>query len=80
MRERVVERLDDPRIMAGQGTAALELLEETGPLDWLLAPVGGGGLLSGSSIAASVKLCRLNMRQICRLLMTGSPSILTISL
>src|SRR5262249_12695038 len=34
------------------GTAALELLEDVGPLDLLLAPVGGGGLLSGSSIAA----------------------------
>jgi threonine dehydratase len=48
----LVPPYDDPRIMAGQGTAALELLEDTGPLDWLLAPVGGGGLLSGSSVAA----------------------------
>src|SRR5919202_1573595 len=38
---------DHPLIMAGQGTAALELIEEVGTLDWLLAPVGGGGLLSG---------------------------------
>ena len=35
-------------MIAGQGTAALELLEEAGPLDVLLVPVGGGGLLSGS--------------------------------
>ena len=39
-------------IVAGQGTAALELLEETGPLDSLLVPCGGTGLLSGSAIAA----------------------------
>ena len=43
---------DDPRIMAGQGTAALELLEDTGPLDALIAPVGGGGLLSGCATIA----------------------------
>lgn len=39
-------------VVAGQGTAALELFEETGPLDALLVPCGGGGLLSGSAIAA----------------------------
>ena len=39
-------------VVAGQGTAALELLEETGPLDTLLTPCGGGGLLSGSALAA----------------------------
>jgi threonine dehydratase len=39
--------------MAGQGTAALELIEDTGPLDALLVPLGGGGLLSGSAVAAS---------------------------
>jgi len=38
--------------MAGQGTAALELLEEAGPLDALLVPVGGGGLMAGSATAA----------------------------
>jgi threo-3-hydroxy-L-aspartate ammonia-lyase len=43
---------DHPRIIAGQGTAALELFEETGPLDYLFVPCGGGGLLSGSAIAA----------------------------
>ena len=42
----------DPRVIAGQGTAALELLRETGPLDALIAPVGGGGLIGGSAIAA----------------------------
>jgi len=40
-------------VIAGQGTAARELLEETGPLDALLVPCGGGGLLSGSAIAAT---------------------------
>jgi threonine dehydratase len=39
-------------IMAGQGTAALELLEETGRLDALITPVGGGGLLSGCATIA----------------------------
>jgi threonine dehydratase len=43
---------DHVDVVAGQGTAALELLEETGPLDALLAPCGGGGLLSGSALAA----------------------------
>lgn len=43
---------DHPDVVAGQGTAALELLEETGPLDALLVPCGGGGLLSGTALAA----------------------------
>ena len=41
-----------PHIVAGQGTAAKELIEETGPLDMLLVPCGGAGLLSGCAIAA----------------------------
>jgi len=41
-----------PHVMAGQGTAALELIEETGPLDALLVCVGGGGLISGCAVAA----------------------------
>ena len=49
----LVPPYDHPLIMAGQGTAALELIEEVDPLDWLLAPVGGGGLLSGCTIAAT---------------------------
>jgi len=48
----LVPPYDHPMIMAGQGTAALELLEETGPLDALIAPVGGGGLLSGCATIA----------------------------
>ena len=43
----LVPPFDHPMIMAGQGTAALELLEETGPLDALITPIGGGGLISG---------------------------------
>jgi len=44
---------DHPDVMAGQGTAALELIQETGPLDALLVCLGGGGLLSGSAVAAT---------------------------
>jgi threonine dehydratase len=43
---------DHPHVMAGQGTAAAELLQETGPLDVLLVCVGGGGLISGCAVAA----------------------------
>lgn len=63
-REAVAERLraqgnpvlvppyDHAGVIAGQGTAAKELFEETGPLDLLLVPCGGGGLLSGSALSA----------------------------
>ncbi|MFW9769105.1 MAG: threonine/serine dehydratase [Candidatus Thorarchaeota archaeon] len=47
----LVHPYDDERIIAGAGTSALELIEEVGHLDYLFAPVGGGGLLSGTSIA-----------------------------
>ncbi len=43
---------DHPHVMAGQGTAAAELIQEVGPLDLLLVCVGGGGLVSGCAIAA----------------------------
>jgi threonine dehydratase len=43
---------DHPHVMAGQGTAAAELLQDTGPLDLLLVCVGGGGLISGCAVAA----------------------------
>jgi threonine dehydratase len=43
---------DDPDVIAGQGTIALELLEQVPQLDWLLCPVGGGGLASGIAVAA----------------------------
>lgn len=48
----LVPPFDHPDVIAGQGTAAAELLEETGPLDALLVCVGGGGLLSGCALAA----------------------------
>jgi len=44
---------NDYRVIAGQATATLELFEETGPLDVIMAPVGGGGLLSGTALATS---------------------------
>jgi threonine dehydratase len=44
---------DHPHIIAGQGTAARELFEDVGALDYLFVPCGGGGLLSGSAIAAN---------------------------
>ena len=51
----LVPPFDHPMIMAGQGTAALELIDETGKIDALIAPVGGGGLLSGcATIAKSI--------------------------
>ena len=43
---------DDPAIIAGQGTAAKELIEDIGALDLLMVPCGGGGLLSGCAVAA----------------------------
>src|SRR5271156_1427538 len=52
----LVPPYDDPDVIAGQGTAALELLEDVPALDVLLVPVGGGGLLSGSALAATA-LC-----------------------
>ena len=52
---------DHPDVMAGQGTAAQELLQDVGPLDVLLVPCGGGGLLSGSALAvrALAPQCKL---------------------
>ena len=48
----LVPPFDHPHIIAGQGTAAAELFAEVGPLDALLVPCGGGGLLSGSALSA----------------------------
>lgn len=47
-----VHPFDDPRVIAGQGTAAAEMLEDVPGLDTLLIPIGGGGLISGTSIVA----------------------------
>src|ERR1017187_9699107 len=49
----VIPPYNHAQVVAGQGTAAKELIEETGPLDYLLVPCGGGGLLSGCAVAAS---------------------------
>jgi threo-3-hydroxy-L-aspartate ammonia-lyase len=48
----IIPPYNHPDIVAGQGTAALEFFEQVGPLDALFVPCGGGGLLSGSAIAA----------------------------
>lgn len=52
---------DHPDVLAGQGTAAKELFEEVGPLDALFAPLGGGGLLSGTALStrALAPACQL---------------------
>jgi threo-3-hydroxy-L-aspartate ammonia-lyase len=57
----LIPPFDHPHIVAGQGTAAKELFEDAGPLDALLVPCGGGGLLSGSALAASglARNCRV---------------------
>lgn len=47
-----VHPYDNERVIAGQGTAALELLEDVPDLDLIIAPVGGGGLLAGTALAA----------------------------
>jgi threonine dehydratase len=52
----LIPPFDHPHVMAGQGTAVKELIEEVGVLDELYVPLGGGGLLSGSAIAAKA-LC-----------------------
>src|SRR4030081_1275289 len=65
VREEVAERVarerglamippfNHPHVIAGQGTATKELIEEVGPLDYLFVPVSGGGLISGCAVAAS---------------------------
>jgi threonine dehydratase len=49
----VVHPYNDPRVIAGQGTAAMELIEDVPDLDVVMTPVGGGGLLSGTAISVS---------------------------
>ena len=48
----LVHPYDDPAVIAGQGTLALEMLETETPIDALLVPIGGGGLISGVAVAA----------------------------
>lgn len=57
----LIPSYDHPDVIAGQGTAALELFAETGPLDALFVPLGGGGLLAGSALAtrALAPQCKL---------------------
>ena len=57
----LIPPFDHPHIIAGQGTAAKELIEDAGPLDALLVPCGGAGLLSGCAVAARRMLpdCRV---------------------
>src|SRR5439155_430604 len=49
----MIPPFDHPHVIAGQGTAAKELIEEAGPVDYLFVPVSGGGLISGCAVAAS---------------------------
>ena len=51
----LIHPFDNDDIIAGQGTAALELFDEVGQLDYLFVPVGGGGLISGSALAAQLR-------------------------
>jgi threonine dehydratase len=57
----VVHPFDNPAVMAGQGTVALELLDQTGELDAMIVPVGGGGLISGcATVVKSITAgCRM---------------------
>lgn len=51
----IIPPFDHPNVIAGQGTAALELFDEVGPLDSLVVPIGGGGLISGCSTVAKAQ-------------------------
>lgn len=51
----LVHPFDDPAVIAGQGTATLELTDQVGPLDVIVAPIGGGGLLSGAATVAAAQ-------------------------
>jgi threonine dehydratase len=57
----LIAPFDDLAVMAGQGTAALELIEEVGALDALIVPAGGGGFLSGCTVAAKHLLPTIRM-------------------
>ncbi len=49
----MIHPFDDPRIIAGQGTCAIEFLQQVPNLEYIIAPIGGGGLMSGTYIATS---------------------------
>ncbi|MEO8802585.1 MAG: pyridoxal-phosphate dependent enzyme [Rudaea sp.] len=57
----LVHPFTDVNVIAGQATAALELIREAGPLETLIAPVGGGGLIGGSAIAARALLPNIEL-------------------
>jgi len=57
----VVHPFNNPNVIAGQGTAALEMIEDLGTLDAMIAPIGGGGLMSGTCIATSRLLPQSNL-------------------
>jgi threonine dehydratase len=57
----LVPPYEHPHVIAGQGTAALELIEDAGPLDAMLVPVGGGGLMAGSATAATALVPGIRM-------------------
>ena len=57
----LVRPYDDPLVMAGQGTAALELLEDAPELDLLVVPVSGGGLIAGCATAAKARRPQIRM-------------------
>jgi threonine dehydratase len=48
----LIHAYDNPHVIAGAGTAALELIQEVGALDYIFAPIGGGGLISGTAVAS----------------------------
>jgi threonine dehydratase len=58
---RVIHPYNDYRIISGQGTVALELLEQVPDLDMILAPIGGGGLISGIAVAVSEVTPKINV-------------------
>ena len=55
-----IHPFDDPKIMAGQGTAGLEILEDVPDVEAVIVPIGGGGLISG--VAAAIKLQKPNVK------------------
>jgi threonine dehydratase len=63
----LIHPFDNWNVIAGQGTAALELLEDAGPLDLVVCPVGGGGLLAGTALAAQGRTPAVNV-------MAGEPA------
>jgi threonine dehydratase/serine racemase len=58
----LVHPYEEPAVVAGQGTAALELIDQAGPFDLVIAPVGGGGLMSGTTIVVSGLLPGCSLR------------------